>query len=180
VGGQPPALTHAVKPTAPAGRPGREVTPVADRADDGARLGVSISQRLAAINRRLAELREARQAERHPATPPLDVLWEAQRHAAEAERHRRESIAHSLLVRQLVVQAFHNAARAHDHAAEANERSARSGIGDVAEHKRRARFHRAAAEADRQRARQAASEDEPAEPAVSAETAETAEAAEAP
>jgi hypothetical protein len=136
------------------------VTPVAERPDDGASLAVSISKRLADINRRLAELREARQTQRHPPTAPAELLWGAQRHAAEADRHRRESIAHSQLVRQLVVQAFHNAARAHDHAAEANERSVRSGIGDIAEHERRARFHRAAAEADRQRARQAADEDE--------------------
>jgi hypothetical protein len=156
---------------------------MADRSQDGERLGISISQRLADINRRLAELREARQAQRDAVTAPTDLLWDAQRHAAEADRHRRESIAHSLLVRQLVVQAFHNAARAHDHAADANERSARSGIGDIAEHERRASFHRAAAEADRQRARQAAGGDEPpvtAAAPVSSETSETGESFEPP
>jgi hypothetical protein len=50
------------------------------------------------------------------------------------------------------VKAFGRAARAHHHAAEAHERSLRTGVGDSAEHRRRAEFHRAAAEADRQRA----------------------------
>jgi hypothetical protein len=48
--------------------------------------------------------------------------------------------------------AFRSAARAHDRAADAHERSIRTGVGDVAEHRRQAEFHRAAAEADRQRA----------------------------
>jgi hypothetical protein len=51
--------------------------------------------------------------------------------------------------------AFRRAARAHDQAAAAHERSARAGVGDVAEHAHRAESHRAAAEADRQRAEQA-------------------------
>jgi GAF domain-containing protein len=51
--------------------------------------------------------------------------------------------------------AFRSAARAHDQAAEAHERSARAGVGDVAEHQHRAQSHRAAAQADRQRAEQA-------------------------
>jgi len=51
-----------------------------------------------------------------------------------------------------VVRAFGRAARAHRHAAEAHERSIRTGVGDSAEHRRRAGFHRAAAEADRRRA----------------------------
>jgi hypothetical protein len=51
-----------------------------------------------------------------------------------------------------VVKAFGSAARAHHHAAEAHERSVRTGVGDLDEHRRLAEFHRAAAEADRQRA----------------------------
>jgi len=61
------------------------------------------------------------------------------------------------------VKAFGRAARAHHHAAEAHERSIRSGVGDLAEHRRRAEFHRAAAEADRQRAE--ALETQPMDPA---------------
>jgi hypothetical protein len=52
------------------------------------------------------------------------------------------------------VKAFGSAARAHHHAAEAHERSIRTRVGDLAEHQRRAEFHRAAAEADRQRAQE--------------------------
>jgi hypothetical protein len=53
--------------------------------------------------------------------------------------------------------ALRRAALAHDQAAAAHERSARAGVGDVAEHAHRAESHRAAAEADRQRAEQAES-----------------------
>jgi hypothetical protein len=120
-------------------------------------LGLALGQRLADIDRRLAELRQAR------VTRPAQVtvtgqLRQARHHVQDADRHRRESMAHTQAVRQLLIQAFHNAALAHDHAAEANERSAGAGIGDIAEHRRRAEFHRAAAEADRQRARLAAAD----------------------
>lgn len=113
-------------------------------------LGVSISQRITEIERRLAELRQARPEPGGETSAKL--LAEAQRHAREADQHWRESIAHTQLAQQWVVHAFRSAARAHDHAADANERSARAGIGDVAEHMRRAAFHRDAAEADRRRA----------------------------
>ncbi len=138
--------------------------PVTSHREDRALLGAAIDRRLAEIDRRLAELRRPRL--------PLpgngvaaELLWQAQRHAMEADRHWRESVAHTLLVRQLVVQAFENAARAHQRAAEADERTAQAGIGDVAEHQRRAEFHRAAAEADRQRAQQIQSQDVEAEQA---------------
>jgi hypothetical protein len=124
---------------------------VDDHSRDRALWGAEIHRRLAEIEQRLAELRCARPTRPDQGTA-AELLWEAQRHAVEADRHWRESAAHTLLVRQLVVQALTNAARAHDHAAEANERSARVGIGDVEEHRRRAKFHRAAAEADRQQA----------------------------
>lgn len=55
----------------------------------------------------------------------------------------------------LAVTAFLTAARAHHHAAEAHQRSIRAGAGDPAEHQRLTEFHRAAAEADRQRAENA-------------------------
>ena len=55
--------------------------------------------------------------------------------------------------RSAAVKAFGSAARAHHHAAEAHERSVRTGVGDLAEHQRLAEFHRAAADADRQRAK---------------------------
>jgi len=127
--------------------------------------GVFIQRRLAEIEQRLAELRQARPARPDQRTA-MELLLDAQRHAADADRHWRESVAHTRLVRQLVVQAFHNAAQAHDHAAEASERSAGMGIGDVAESRRRAEFHRSAAEADRWRAEEIESqavEPEPAE-----------------
>ena len=56
--------------------------------------------------------------------------------------------------RSAAVKAFGSAARAHHHAAEAHERSIRIRVGDLAEHQRMAEFHRAAAEADRQRAQE--------------------------
>jgi len=56
--------------------------------------------------------------------------------------------------RSAAVKAFGSAARAHHHVAEAHERSIRTGVGDVSEHRRMAEFHRAAAEADRQRAQE--------------------------
>ena len=95
----------------------------------------------------------------------MTLLADAQRHAADADRHWRESLTRTRLVRQLVVQAFHNAARAHDRSAEASERSAGMGSGDVAENRRRAAFHRAAAQADRSRAAEIESEAVEPEPA---------------
>ena len=110
---------------------------------------VSIQQRLADIERRLGELRHD-----WPVRPDrgraAELLSDAQRHVREADQHLRESTARTQAVRQLVAQAYQSAARAHDHAAEAHERSVRAGVGNVAEHKRMAEFHRAAAEADRQ------------------------------
>jgi hypothetical protein len=53
------------------------------------------------------------------------------------------------------VAALGRAAQAHDNAARAHERSVQAGVGDVAEHKRLAEFHWAAAAADRQRAEEA-------------------------
>jgi GAF domain-containing protein len=50
------------------------------------------------------------------------------------------------------VTAFRRAARAHDYASKAHERSSQLGVGDVADHEHLAEVHRIAAEADRQRA----------------------------
>lgn len=52
------------------------------------------------------------------------------------------------------VKAFGSAARAHHHAAEVHERSVRTAMGDLAERRRQADLHRAAADAGRQRARE--------------------------
>jgi hypothetical protein len=52
----------------------------------------------------------------------------------------------------VVVGAIRRAARAHDHASMAHERSGRLSVGDVAEHVHLAEFHRVAAGADRQQA----------------------------
>lgn len=108
------------------------------------------SRRLADIDRRLAELRRARLMTTGDLGPQGGK--DAQRRVLEAGRHQRESAAHLQRTQQLTVAALLRAARAHDRAAEASARSARSGIGDVAEHNRRAAFHRAAANADRQQA----------------------------
>ena len=132
--------------------------------DDRALRGISIQKRLAEIEQRLVELRRARPARPDQRTA-MELLLDAQRHAADADRHWRESLTRTRLVRQLVVQAFHNAARAHDRSAEACERSAGMGIGDVAEDRRRAAFHRAAAQADRSRAAEIESEAVEPEPA---------------
>src|SRR5262249_56684349 len=113
--------------------------------------GDSIEKRLAEIEQRLVELRQARPARPDQRTA-MELLLAAQRHAADADRHWQESVARTPLVCQLVVQAFHNAAPPHDHAAEASERSAGIGIGDVAASRRRAELTRAAAEADRSQA----------------------------
>jgi hypothetical protein len=66
-----------------------------------------------------------------------------------------------------LVEAFRSAARAHDRTAEAHERSIRTGVGDLAEHRRLAEFHRAAAEDDRQRAGKVESQAVDREPAGS-------------
>jgi len=126
--------------TQPGGRP------AADTPDIPPRLLPSRHQRLAGIDRRLAELQQAKLR-----PPGGDTAPPA---AGDAPHRARESAAHLRQTRQLAVQALRRAATAHDQAARVDERSARAGIGDVAEHKRKAAFHRAAARADRQRAQE--------------------------
>lgn len=124
--------------------------PMAGAPTEWAVRGKSIERRLVQINRRLIELRQARPAA--PFRGVTEELLAAEWHARDADRHWQESAAHALRVRKTVVEVLYSAARAHDHAAEANERSVRAGVGDVDRHRRMAEFHRTAAEADRQRA----------------------------
>jgi hypothetical protein len=111
-------------------------------------------RRLADIDRRLAELQLVR-PKRLGDDPAAPVMQDAHGCAQEAQRHCQDAVTHLAQARQLAAEALDLSASAHDRAAEANARSAGAGIGDVAEHNRMAAFHRAAAQADRQRAREA-------------------------
>jgi len=126
----------------------------AGHADGRAPVKPALYQRLADIDRRLAELRLAT-----PKPPDDDPAPRAMRNARwcaqEAQRHCREAVAHLLQARQLATEVLYRSATAHDCAAEAHARSAGAGIGDVAEHDHMVAFHRAAAQADRQRAQEA-------------------------
>jgi len=113
--------------------------------------GPSRNQRLAGIDRRLTQLRQA--SPEPPDGDPAQVVGETKQRAQAPERHQQQSATRSARARQLAGQGLNRAAAAHTRAAEAEDRSARAGIGDVAEHTSRAAFHRAAAQADRQRAR---------------------------
>jgi hypothetical protein len=113
-----------------------------------------IRQRLADIDRRLAELQLVRPKPQGD-DPAPQVMRDAQWCAQEAQRHCQDAVAHLAQAQQLAAEALGMSASAHDRAAEANARSAGAGIGDVAEHNRMAAFHRAAAQADRQRAQEA-------------------------
>jgi len=141
-----------------------EATPVADMADDPALPAPTRHQRLADIDGRLTELRQARSAP--SGRDAAQAVAEAKRRAGEADRLLQASAAHLRQTRQFADNALRRAATTHDHVAKANESSARAGIGDVAEHKRIAAVHRAAAEADRRRARE--SQGQAADPQPSA------------
>lgn len=122
--------------------------------DPATSFGSALDQRLADLDRRIAELRQASQG-RPSSDDPVhrsseDVQWSVH----QAELHCQQSAAHLLQTRQLAVEAFNRAASAHDRAADANARSAAAGIGDVAEHQKMTQFHRTAARADRQRAQE--------------------------
>jgi len=126
----------------------------AEQAGGGVPLKSALRQRLADIDRRLAELRLA--GPKPPGDDPAArVVRDAQRCAQEAQRHCQDAVTHLLQAQQLAAEVLDRSASAHDRAAEANARSAGAGIGDVAEHNRMAAFHRAAAGADRQRAQEA-------------------------
>ena len=94
------------------------------------------------------------------ATPDPPVAGEQQtgtdpqRRADVTQQNVHQSTALVRQAGQHAEEALRRAASAHDRAADADERSARAGIGDVAEHRRRAAYHRAAATADRQRAQE--------------------------
>jgi hypothetical protein len=125
--------------------------PASDAASARVRLESCTPLRLSDIERRLAELRRARRMGQVDGVAPT-AGPEALQRAREARQHWQESVDHLSAARQLTMQAFARAASAHDRAAEASARSARAGMGDVAEHNRRAAFHRAAATADREQA----------------------------
>jgi len=112
----------------------------------------STRRRLADVDQRLTELRQARLTAAPEDGRDQRASADALRRAVLARRHWQESVANLLVSRQLAAEACSRAARAHDRAAEANARSARAGIGDVAEHRRMAHLHETAASADRQQA----------------------------
>lgn len=119
----------------------------------------AIERRLDEIRLRLTELRQV--TPQHPQSGVTnDVLATARRHASEAQRHWHESTMHVQVVRWVVVEAFRRAAQAHDQAADAIEKSAHARTGDVAGYRQTAESHRAAAEADRQRAAELQLQDE--------------------
>ena len=127
---------------------------LADQAAQEAQAAAETAKRMHRQARRLAEILTLHQ----PGTPVAATVdgpvRDAQRRTREADRLRQNSAARSRQARQLVEVALRKAAMAHDRAADANERAARLGIGDVAERRRRAASHRAAARADRQRAQE--------------------------
>jgi hypothetical protein len=110
----------------------------------------AIERRLGEIEIRLTELRRAAPAKSQSGLAP-EVLVNAQWHAREAQRHWQESTVRVQVVRRVVIEAFRKAARAHDQAADAIEKSASVRTGGVAE-QQQAKFHRAAAVEDRRRA----------------------------
>jgi hypothetical protein len=107
--------------------------------DNQVPVGSSVHDRLAEIEHRLLELRQIR--ERLVARPEVPVITDP-------------SVAGVQVARERVVQALRRVAQAHDQAAEIYERSVRTGIGDIAAHRRWAAFHRSAAETDRKRAQE--------------------------
>ena len=130
-----------------------ERIPVADTEGGPARLESAGHQRPATIGRRLAEPHRAEPG-RPGDDPAPQAGWDVRGFAAGGPRYWQKSAAQLRQMRQRVVDALSGAAGAHDRAAEAHERSVRAGIGDMAEHKRRAAYHRAAARASRQRAQE--------------------------
>lgn len=130
-----------------------EQIPVADMESGLARLESAGHQRLAKADRRVAGPHRAA-----PERPGDDPAPQAGRDvpgfAQEASRYWQKPAARLRQMRQRALDALSRAAGAHDRAAEAHEGSVRAGIGDMAEHKRRAAFHRAAARASRQRAQE--------------------------
>ena len=130
-------------------------TLLARTAEEGAPREHVFHQRLADIDRRLAELQLARPKQQPDDDPAPRMTRDAQQCAREAQRHCQDAVAHLLQARELATEALYRSASAHDRTAEANARSADAGIGDVANHNRMAAFHRAAARANRQQAQQA-------------------------
>jgi hypothetical protein len=103
-------------------------------------------RRLAEIDRRLAELSQV--SPKMPGDAPVPQA------ARDAEQHLQQAVDHMLAARQLAEEGARRAASAHDRVAMALERSVEARIGNVAERKRMAAFHRDAATADRRRAQE--------------------------
>lgn len=108
-----------------------------------------IGDRIAEIRARINDLQQARRENKHPAASS-DQLVEAQHHAAISEAAARQALIASM-------DAFLQAAMAHDHAASWHEHAAAAGGGSQEEHQLQAARHRAAAAEDRQRAETARS-----------------------
>jgi hypothetical protein len=107
-----------------------------------------IGDRIAEIRTRINDLQQARREKTHPVASS-DQLVEAQHHAAISE-----AAAHQALIAS--IEAFQQAANAHEHAAIWHEHAAAAGGGNE-EHLLQAARHRAAAAEDRQRAETAQS-----------------------
>jgi hypothetical protein len=131
----------------------------------------AIEERLVEIELRLTELRQATPKKPRSGVTE-DVLATAQWHAREAQRHWHESMVRVQIVRQVVVEAFLRAAQAHDQAADAIEKSLHARVGNLAEQRRQAEFHRAAAAADRLRGAEFQRQDESRVPDASLGRAE--------
>jgi len=117
--------------------------------------GYELGRRLEAIGVRIKELKEGRQGDAGPDTGGGPAASRGR--LAAAQRHVLASQAAAERAAASCVSAFRRAADAHERLAIQHARSAASGLGDVAEHQRRAASHRAAADTDRQRAEQAQS-----------------------
>jgi len=117
--------------------------------------GSEIGQRLDAIRARIEELEEKRRGGAGPGSGGGPAA--ASERLAAAQRHVIASQAAAERAAASCVRALRRAADAHERLAIQHDRSAASGLGDVAEHQRQAASHRAAAAADQQRAEQARS-----------------------
>jgi hypothetical protein len=107
--------------------------------------GAAAAARAEAAGRRTKEIAErlARLAGGHPSDPA--DLRAARQRAEEAQERAQQSLDRA-------VAGHERAARSHDHTAEVHDEARRRGLGDAAEHGRRADQHRRDAEADRQEA----------------------------
>jgi hypothetical protein len=103
-----------------------------------------IGERLAEIRTRIADLQQVQREGSHPVASG-EQLAQAQHHVAFSRATAQRALASS-------VEAFLNAARAHDRSATSHERAAAAGGQRPEQHRQQAARHRAAADEDRQRA----------------------------